>query len=209
MNYVGSTGVDDDYVNALLGRVGTVDIDDFKDAIDCVIKHKQIDASKLILVGGSHAGFMVTSMCGQHPQMNWLACIAANPVIDMASMVATSDIPDWTVVESLGASETLAYEQIYGRSGEVVEKLHSVSPIAHVQNVKTPTLLLLGSKDLRVPMQQGLLYHRLLLARGIESRCLVYEDDHALSKIDVDLDCFLNEMSFIAKHIFGDNLDQA
>lgn len=204
VNYVGSTGVDDDYVNSLLGNVGTTDSHDFCDAIEWTIKHKQIDRTRIILNGGSHGGFLVTSLCGQRPEMNWLACIARNPVIDLASMSAISDIPDWTVVEALGGVAPLPYEDIYARSIEVVSRMHAVSPIAHVKKVKTPTLLLLGKDDLRVPYSQGLLYHRLLEAQKIETRCLVYEDVHDLGKINVDLDCFLNIGAFISKHIYYD-----
>ena len=36
--------------------------------------------------------------------------------------------------------------------------------------IKTPTLLLLGADDLRVPPKQGTNFHRLLKAKGVETR---------------------------------------
>lgn len=194
--------MDDEYGNALLGNVGTKDTQDYCDAIEWVIKNKQIDPTRIILDGGSHGGFLVTSLSGQRPEMNWLACIAYNPVIDLASMSAISDIPDWTVAEALGGVNQVPYEDLYACSVEVVSRMHSVSPIAHVKKVKTPTLLLLGKDDLRVPYSQGLLYHRLLEAQKVETRCLVYEDVHDLAKINVNLDCFLNVGDFLRKHIY-------
>jgi len=40
--------------------------------------------------------------------------------------------------------------------------LMACSPIQHVEKVQAPTLLLLGSEDLRVPMSQGKAYYRAL-----------------------------------------------
>lgn len=46
------------------------------------------------------------------------------------------------------------------------EKLRLYSPINLVHQVKCPTLLHLGTKDVRVPMSQGLIYYRALLSHG-------------------------------------------
>lgn len=45
-----------------------------------------------------------------------------------------------------------------------------VSPIKNVQNVKTPTLLLLGKKDLRVPPSQGLSYYNMLKELNVHTK---------------------------------------
>jgi acylaminoacyl-peptidase len=45
---------------------------------------------------------------------------------------------------------------------ENVTKFMEASPIKHVAKVQAPTLLLLGSEDLRVPMSQGTAYYRAL-----------------------------------------------
>ena len=41
--------------------------------------------------------------------------------------------------------------------------------------IKTPTLLLLGADDLRVPPKQGTNFHRLLKAKGVETRLVRIE----------------------------------
>ena len=189
-------------MNSLLGKVGTADVHDVYDAIQYVIANKHADKDRIILSGGSHGGFLVTNISGQHPELNFLACLARNPVIDIASMAAISDIPDWCASESFGTKDLTPYAQIYAATPEQAAKMHQVSPIAHVQNVKVPTLLMLGKEDLRVPYSQGLLYHRLLKARGIETRCFIYDDVHSLYKINVEFDCFLNMVKFMEKFIF-------
>ncbi|KAI2809462.1 hypothetical protein BLOT_000611 [Blomia tropicalis] len=202
VNYVGSLGVDDEYVNALLGNVGTSDVHDVYDSIQYVIKNKHADKDRIILSGGSHGGFLVTSISGQHPELGFLACISRNPVIDLTSMCVTSDIPDWTICEALGNKGLIPFNRMYATSPQEVATMHNVSPIAHIQNVKVPTLLLLGKEDLRVPHSQGLIYHKLLKAKGIETRCFIYDDCHSLQKINVDFDCFINMAKFIEKFIY-------
>mgnify|MGYP002712762043 FL=1 len=189
-------------MEALLGNVGTSDVQDLLDVIQYMITNHHADKDRIILNGGSHGGFLVTNISGQHPEMNFLACIARNPVIDISIMVGITDIPDWNVVEALGVKEFRSLSEIYPRNVDEMSQMYSKSPLAHIAKVKVPTLLLLGKEDLRVPFPPGLLYHRILKARGIETRCLVYDDVHDLYKINVDFDCFINVAKFIEKFIY-------
>ncbi|OTF80599.1 acylamino-acid-releasing enzyme-like protein, partial [Euroglyphus maynei] len=160
VNYIGSTGVDQEYVEALLGNVGTSDVQDLLDVIQYMIDNHHADKDRIILNGGSHGGFLVTNISGQHPEMNFLACIARNPVIDISLMFGITDIPDWNVSEALGVKEFQPLSEIYPQNVDEVSKMYSKSPLAHIAKVKVPTMLLLGKEDLRVPLAPGLLYHQ-------------------------------------------------
>ena len=204
INYVGSTGVDHDYVDALLGKIGTSDVHDCVDAIQYAVNVKKIDPKKIILSGGSHGGFLVTHLSGQYSDMEFLACIARNPVIDIPSLVATSDIPDWACAESLGFRGLKPFEEYYANNMANLQIMRTSSPIDHVHKVKVPTLMMLGTKDLRVPLQQGLLWHKLIKSRGVNAKCLIYDDVHALAKIGVEFDGFVNIAKFIGECLFKD-----
>ena len=74
-------------------------------------------------------------------------------------------------------------------SQQQLDAMFNKSPMRHVQNVVTPTLLLLGGKDRRVPMCQGIEYYHALrsahaaaaAARDVPVKCLVFpEDTHAI-----------------------------
>lgn len=201
MNYVGSTGVDSEYTEALLGKIGTADVDDVHDAIQYMIDNHHAHKDCIILNGGSHGGFLVTNISGRYPKLNFMACIARNPVIDVCSMTAVTDIPDWNLTEALGVTSLIDPSDLYPVDGEQLLKMYLVSPLSVIQKVKVPTLMLLGREDLRVPHSQGLLYHRLLKAMGVETRCFIYDDVHDLYKINVDFDCFLNVAKFIGKFL--------
>ena len=194
-HFRGGIGVDEKTLNSLLGKIGSQDVQDCMRVIDHFIKKGEIDEKNLVLEGGSHGGFLVTHLSGQHASYDWLACTTRNPVTDVAGMTETTDIPDWCFIEALGykySSERILTQEELGI-------LYDKSPIKFVDKVKTPTLVLLGSKDLRVPMTQGLKWHRLLKARGVKTACHVYPDKHSLFKVEVDIDVFVHCMLWILR----------
>jgi acylaminoacyl-peptidase len=66
----------------------------------------------------------------------------------------------------------------YKKSGEIsltaFEKMKKCSPCSYASNVVAPTLLLLGSKDKRVPSSQGIQYYYILKAHNIKSKYVDY-----------------------------------
>lgn len=95
VNYRGSTGAGEDSLRYLLGKVGTCDVADCMLATHATLDSNPVlDPQRVALVGGSHGGFLVTHLSGQHPA-SFRCVVARNPVIDVASMSVTSDIPDW------------------------------------------------------------------------------------------------------------------
>lgn len=141
----------------LLGRVGDADVKDcVLAAQECCKQFPWINPNKLVLNGGSHGGFLVHHLSGQYPDM-FKAVLSRNPVTDIAAMSVTSDIPDWCAVEA-GSN----YTQKGPVDDELFMRMRKKSPIQYVHQVKAPTFLMIGSKDLRVPPSQGIeFYHRL------------------------------------------------
>lgn len=178
INYRGSIGAGQDSVNFLLGRIGSSDVADCIQATDLAFsKYPWLDPNRAVLVGGSHGGFLVTHLSGQYPD-KFKAVVARNPVIDVAPMSIISDIPDWSFLEATATE----YTQIGEPNSEHLLKMREVSPIQHAHKVKAPTLLQIGSKDLRVPPSQGLEYYHRLRANGITAKYVA----------DMIIVCFVN-----------------
>ncbi|KAJ2939167.1 hypothetical protein O0L34_g4697 [Tuta absoluta] len=195
INYRGSTGNGEASVNFLPKHVGDADVKDCHLATQTCINKYPIDSMKVGLTGGSHGGFLVTHLCGQYPD-TYAACVTRNPVIDVASMFNSSDIPDWCAVEA-----GYQYKETGPVSDEELLVMRRCSPIAHIHKVKTPTALMLGSGDKRVPMFQGLEYARRLKAAGVETRVYMYDDNHSLSSQPHEMDNLINGADWLMRHL--------
>lgn len=201
VNYRGSYGMNSKQLEYLCGKVGRSDVADVAHGIKHYIDAGEIDDQRISLVGGSHGGFLVTHLigqCGDDFQFN--SCVALNPVIDISAMISVTDIPDWTLVEGLGnVSLGFPFENI--QDSKVLAKLKECSPIMHIDRVKTPTLVVLGTRDQRVPMSQGRVYYQSLKCRSIPAKCLVYEDNHNVTKIPNSIDLTMNSIMWILDHL--------
>ncbi|KAK7065219.1 hypothetical protein SK128_005235 [Halocaridina rubra] len=195
-NYRGSLGFGEDGVNALPGYCGTVDVSDVHQAtLSCLQRFSDVlDPDQVFLFGGSHGGFLVTHLAAQHPE-TYKVVSARNPVTDISAMANVTDIPDWCFVET-------GYSFKHGDipNAEILSKMYQMSPISHIDKLKAPTLLLIGKNDRRVSPYNGIHYHKMLLARGVETELHLYEDCHPLSKVNVEFDSLIHTALWFEKH---------
>uniref|UniRef100_A0A452ZGS2 acylaminoacyl-peptidase n=2 Tax=Aegilops tauschii subsp. strangulata TaxID=200361 RepID=A0A452ZGS2_AEGTS len=190
VNYRGSLGFGEEALQSLPGNIGSQDVNDVLTALDFVKKRGLIDASRVAVVGGSHGGFLTTHLIGQAPE-TFVAAAARNPVCNLQLMVGTTDIPDWCFLEVYGKEGKNCFTE--SPLADTLTQFYQKSPISHISKVKTPTLFLLGAKDLRVPVSNGLQYARALKERGVDTKIIVFpEDIHGLDKPQSDFESFLN-----------------
>ena len=94
-------------------------------------------------------------------------------------MTVTSDISDWTFGQ-LGISN---FNQLKSRAltSDEVKLFYERSPSKFADQVKCPTLVMLGAMDLRVPPAQGKYWANLLKANGVDCQVFLFPDaNHGL-----------------------------
>ena len=122
----------------------------------------------------NNAIFIFIKVIGQYPDL-FSAAVLRNPVISVGE-ISSSDIPDWYFAEfgieyplsssSRDVDNTLPSSALPPLvSSEIYTNLTSASPILHVDSIKIPVLLLIGSADRRVAPSQGVNFYHALKAR--------------------------------------------
>lgn len=195
-NYRGSTGQGEAALSSLLGKAGENDVADcFAALVDALNKNAQLDAGAVYVFGGSHGGFLGahsiarTFSVASAPDtaQRFRACVIRNPVINVATMVESTDIGDWCVAES-GSTEYAV--------------MRACSPIARVNDVHTPVLLLMGDSDRRVPPAQATEYYRALKRLGRKVELKVYAgQSHGLANVaSMEADGIVNSLLWFDQH---------
>ena len=160
VNYRGSIGYGENYLNELLGHIGKKDVQDCIDLTNTAseVFEEYIDKEKLGVHGGSHGGFLTGHLIGAPASKDmWKAAVLWNAVLDMNYMVASTDIPDWIL--ACTKNEEINFAKLTGENRLL---FHERSPISNVDNVKTPSMFLVGDADLRVPPHQSYYFHNAL-----------------------------------------------
>jgi len=196
VNYTGSAGYGMASIRALEGQVGTLDVQDVLKSVDYLVQ-AGFNRSRLYLYGGSHGGFLVTHLTCR-PDYEWRACASVNAVIDFPSMHLTSDIPEFAWGQN-GLPYDLRHPAPPNR-GEL-EIMRLSSPSSKVQQCKTPTIVLLGENDLRVPMSQGVVWFTWLKAQGTVAEAFCYPGTgHAIDSPEGEFQELYQVFRFFKEH---------
>ncbi|KAG0694165.1 Alpha/Beta hydrolase protein [Suillus ampliporus] len=177
-NYTGSMGFGEKYVRKLLGHCGTMDVEDVVESVNELIRLGISEHGRQVVQGGSHGGFLSAHLIGQYPNL-FNAAVMRNPVISAGELTG-SDIPDWIYAEF-----GLEFTPQSLMTPTTFQKLFEASPIAHVDRVRAPVLLLLGEDDLRVVPTQGMRFYHALKGRDRRVEMLTFpKETHPLEGVE-------------------------
>ncbi|KAI0341185.1 alpha/beta-hydrolase [Trametopsis cervina] len=181
--YTGSIGFGEKHVKELMGRIGTLDIEDCMTSLRHleILGYTKFGPGQQYVMGGSHGGFITGHLIGQYPDF-FSGAVLRNPVISLGEL-SYSDIPDWYFEES-----GIPYTSTSLVTPELYEKLWAMSPISHVDQVRAPVAILIGEKDQRVATTQGRSYYHALKGRGKHVEMYCFKDDiHPIDSVEGQL----------------------
>jgi dipeptidyl aminopeptidase/acylaminoacyl peptidase len=154
INPRGSTGYGEAFANQIDKAYPGHDYDDLISAVDAAIAKGFVDADNLFVTGGSGGGVLTAWIVGKTDRFR--AAASQKPVIDWASFVLTSDMTPYFSRYWFGKFPWEDPQGYWARS-----------PLSLVGNVKTPTLVVVGSNDYRTPDSEAEQYYEALQLRGI------------------------------------------
>ena len=147
INPRGSTGYGQDFVNGIQFSYPGKDYDDLMAGVDAALAKGWIDRDNLFVCGGSGGGVLTAWIVGHTERFR--AAVSMRPVINWHSFVGTTDGNSW-------------YHQFRKWPWEDPMEYAVRSPLHHVANVTTPTMVMTGEADLRTPISQSEEYYRAL-----------------------------------------------
>lgn len=176
----GSSGRGEAFRAAVIGDLGGAESDDILSGLDALVADGSVDGDRLAVLGGSHGGFMAAWLVGVTQRFR--AAVPYCPVTDWAFMRLTTN--------DMAAQDHL----LAGRPPR--------DPIAAVERVVTPTLVVTGSNDLITPASQGLAFHRALAERGVPTGYVEYPlEGHGVRGYPAQLDFCARMVGWFEHHL--------
>ena len=154
VNPRGSTSYGDAFANGIDRSYPGTDYDDLMSAVDAAVAKGFVDPQRLFVTGGSGGGVLTAWIVGKTHRFR--AAVSQKPVVNWSSEVLTTDIYPWMADYWFGK---LPWEDPAG--------YWKRSPLSLIGNVTTPTLVIVGSSDVRTPDSEAEQLYGALQLQGV------------------------------------------
>jgi dipeptidyl aminopeptidase/acylaminoacyl peptidase len=159
----GSFGQGESFTRANVKDFGYGDLRDILAGVDEALKTVPVDPDRLGLGGWSYGGYM--TMWGVTQTNRFRAAVAGAGIANWQSYYGQNGIDQW-MIPYFGAS---VYDDpaVYARS----------SPITFIKRMRTPTLILVGERDVECPVPQSYEFWHALKTLGVKTQLVVYANE--------------------------------
>jgi dipeptidyl aminopeptidase/acylaminoacyl peptidase len=186
-NYRGSTGYGDKFLRDMIGHYFQNAHLDVLAGVDQVVSMGVADPDRLVKMGWSAGGHMTNKVITFTDRFK--AAASGAGASNWVSMYAQSD---------MRRLRTAWFGETPWGKGAPIDVYWENSPLKYAAQVKTPTIFLVGSNDLRVPPQQSVEMYRALKSNGVPTHLYLFPREphvlgelrHELYKMNAELDWF-------------------
>ena len=166
INRRGSTGYGQKFTDEITNDWGGKPYDDVMKGIDVALaKYKFIDGARMAAAGGSYGGYLADWIATHNGRFK--AIISHASVYDKTAMYATEEL--WFEEHDMQGTPW--------SNPESYRKWAPVTYAAELGKFKTPTLVVCGERDYRVPYTQSLEFFNALQRQGVPSKLVVFPDE--------------------------------
>ncbi len=159
-NYRGSTGYGDKFLMGLVPEIVSRPGKDILEGVDALVKDGIADPDRLTVGGYSYGGYMT----------NWLITQTTRFKAAVTGAGAVENVANW------GNDDLTMDDAFYlgGRPWEVPQRYNSEAAIFQIDKVRTPTHIVSGGDDIRVPTLENYLLDHALHSLKIPSTFLIF-----------------------------------
>jgi dipeptidyl aminopeptidase/acylaminoacyl peptidase len=162
-NYRGGLGQGEAFKRSIVMKYGKGELRDILAGVDAVERIAPVDDARVGVTGHSNGGYL--TMWAVTQTQRFKVALAAAGLSDWTSYYGQNGIDKW-LLPYFGGS---AYDQ--------PEVYRAASPIEFVKQVKTPTLMYVGERDIECPPAQSLEFWHALKELGVPTTLVIYENE--------------------------------
>ncbi|HKP87028.1 MAG TPA: S9 family peptidase [Blastocatellia bacterium] len=193
-NVRGSSSYGEKFLLSNVRDWGGGDYQDIQTGIDSLVARGVADPERLAQSGWSYGGYMTAWTLTQTNRFK--AVMVGAGLTDMFSMYSTNDLQ--RVLEEYFGGEPWNSPEAYQRA----------SAMTYIKQAKTPTLILHGGADTRVPPSQAQELYMGLRKNGVPVEMVLYpREPHGLQEPRHRLDKMRREYAWFSKHVLGVEAD--
>ena len=189
IDFHGSTGYGQKFTDSIHKNWGGWPLEDLQKGMEAVGKiDAQLDTNNACTLGGSYGGYMMNWISGNWPDR--FKCLVNHAgIFDLRAMAYET--------------EELWFDQ-WDNGGPWTTRSDAEkwNPVNHVAKWKTPTLVIHGERDYRIPYSQSLAAFTALQQQGVESKLLVFPDEnHWVLKPKNSIQWHQTVFDWVGKHL--------
>lgn len=156
VNPRGSTGYGGDFAMAIDKAYPGYDYEDLMSVVDDLVARDYVSADRLFVTGGSGGGILTAWIVGKTDR--FAAAASVKPVINWMTMALSADI-----------AQFVRRHWIREDPWTNPDAFLDLSPIMLIENVVTPTLVMVGEEDWRTPTWEAEQLYTALKLKGVDT----------------------------------------
>ncbi|MFD4670635.1 S9 family peptidase [Lentzea sp. NPDC058450] len=163
----GSASYGQAHGQAVVGKFGTVDVDDVLSLLDVALARPDLDADRVGIMGGSYGGFMTSWLSAHHGER-------------FKAAWSERAVNAW---DSFGGSSDIGYFFADAYCGPDPEAQRAMSPLTYAEKINLPFAVVHSEQDWRCPLEQAQRMFVALKRRGVETEMLIFPGEgHELTR---------------------------
>jgi dipeptidyl aminopeptidase/acylaminoacyl peptidase len=160
-NFHGSSGFGQEFADSINPDRISLPYEDTIKAAEWLRAKTFVDGERMVAGGGSYGGFLASTILGrEHP---FKALVAHAAVYNNFTQIG---------------ADYGAFKERFFNYWEKPDEFARYSPHTYAANFRTPTLVIHGQQDLRVPVNQGIELFNTLQKRGVPSKLVYFPDEN-------------------------------